>query len=544
VAVEHKIEIYCGADINKKPMTRFYTEGEVCLVFDELPELILRCTNKGKLKGKDKEIINLEQGKRLALGLTGNWHSYPVYTKKNISTERGFGFSSFTLDYPKVTVSYYVIPSKILSPIDVLWMIRDIEKMFGSFQVWSDDNNKMRAYANSNEYNAFINHTSTLIKYVKEELLAAQALTRSPYEEMQPNNLSYVILPENNLVTSWAVKRHNELVAIESKLRVNAAELRDRSPKEILPSRLQELNTRLENNSLFRDDIGAIIAQLTRYIKDHPGFIELSPAMQRDYRLRKLLHAFAPPKKETLTFEKSMLSTLPPILLPDLFEIWCSAVLVRWLEVLGFKLSSSRPFKDETSGRLVGFIGDMLFEDIVVSLNYEVQPRRLQGIPKNSDRTETALEWAGRTQCADDELFGIVNQCTPDFIIKITGPKGFALAIGDATLADPEYITNAGTKENKLNTYRYGLGWRIAGETIGCHARGIFLMYPGPHNQWSKLEENLSEYDCYLFSPVPSNEFIAPPESFRHMIHSLISSVSSTAPELHENPSKRISNLE
>jgi hypothetical protein len=417
-------------------------------------------------------------------------------------------------------------------------MSRDIEKIFKSFQVWSGDNNKMRAYVTSDEYSAFITHITTLIKYVKEELLAAQALSRSPYEEMHPNKLSFVILPENNLVTSWGVKRHNELVAMESKLKVNAAELIDRSPEGILPLRLQELNTSLDRNQLLRDEISSIVAQLTYYIKNSPGPIELSPAMQRDYRLRKLLHAFAPPQKENLTFEKNILSTLPPILLPNLFEIWCSVVLVRWFEVLGFQVSLSCPFKDEASGQLVGSFGEMKFEDVIVTLNYEAQPRRLRGIPRNSERSETALEWAGRTQCANDELFGIVNQCTPDFIIKITGPKGFALAVGDATLADPEYTNDAGTKENKLNSYRYGLGWRIEEEVIACHAKGLFLMYPGPHDQWSNLEKKLSEYDCYLFSPVASNEFTAPPESFRHMIHSLISSVSSTARELYGDPSK------
>lgn len=539
MAVKHEIEIYSGTEANKNTEIRPYREGEIYLVFDERPELILRCTNKGKLKGK--EIINLDKDRRLLLGLQGNWHTYPVYKRQKISTERGFGLSSFTLDYPKVTVSYYVIPSKILSSTHVLWMIRDIEKMFSCFQIWSTDNNKMRAYVNSDESGAFIAHVTILIKYVKEELLAAQALSRTPYKEMHPNELSSVILPENNLVTSWGVKRHNELVTMESKLKVNAAELIDRSPEGMLPLRLQELNTSLDRNQLLQDEISSIIAQLTRYIKNSPGPIELSPAMQRDYRLRKLLHAFALPKKEILTFEKNILSTLPPVLLPNLFEIWCSVVLVRWFEVLGFQVSLSCPFKDEASGQLSGAFWEMKLEDVIVTLNYETQPRRLRGIPRNSERSETALEWAGRTQCVNDELFGIVNQCTPDFIIKIRGPKGFALAVGDATLADPEYTNDAGTKENKLNSYRYGLGWRIGEEVVACHSNGLFLMYPGPHDQWSNLEEKLSEYDCYLFSPVASNELTAPPESFRHMIHSLISHASNTVRELHGAPSKRAS---
>lgn len=539
MAVKHEIEIYCGADIEKNPVTRPYIEDEVYLISDELPALILRCKNNNKLKSK--ELINLEKSKRLELGLTDSWYSYPVYKQKDISTERRFGLSCFVLDSPKVAINYYVIPSKILSSIDVLWMIRDIEKMFDSFQVWADDDSRMRAYANFHEYNSFIAQFSTMIKYVKEELSAAQALTRSPYKEIHPNKLSHIILPENNLVTNWAIKRNNELVLLEDKLRVNAAELRTRSPNKILPMRLKELNSRLERNKLLQDDLGTIVAKLSSYIKDAPSSIELSPAMQRDYRLRGLLRAFAPPKKEALTFDNSFLSTLPPIRLPDLFEIWCSVILIRWFEALGFQVSSSRSFKDEASGRLVGSLGEMLFEDVIVTLNYEEQPRRIQNIPKNTDRADTALKWAGRTQCEDDDLFGIVNQCTPDFIIKITGPKGYALAVGDATLADPQHTKNAGTKEGKLNTYRYGLGWRIGGETIGCHAQGIFLMYPGPHDQWSNLEEKLSEYDCYLFSPTATNELSAPPESFRHMINSLISSVSITERELYEIPSKGVS---
>jgi hypothetical protein len=81
------------------------------------------------------------------------------------------------------------------------------------------------------------------------------------------------------------------------------------------------------------------------------GPFALSPHMQRDHRLRRLLHAFAPTSRERWAeVTGEALSSSPPLKAADVFEYWCTAVLAFAARTRGWTLESKTGRQDRPDG--------------------------------------------------------------------------------------------------------------------------------------------------------------------------------------------------
>jgi len=166
-------------------------------------------------------------------------------------------------------------------------------------------------------------------------------------------------------------------------------------------------------------------------------------------------------------------------------QLWGAVWLVKEFRRLGFESVSSEGVADGLSFWSWQFRRD----DILLELDYEADPTFIDysQLPPAHDRDVSTLEWAARNQTFDEGqlFFGTERKCSPDYILRITTPKGKSLVVGDASLASPKHhgktIDKRDAKPHTVERYRRTIGWVSEGQVVRCHPRGTSSCSRHPH---------------------------------------------------------------
>lgn len=454
-----------------------------------------------------------------------------------VSTTRRTGLIELELKSPRTTLGAYVIPEKLFSLPDLWAMAEDIERELDVAVTWeSRYASKTRAWSVPRSANELIAAT---IEKVEHEALHAAAVRRrpilepSPLRALQPVPGPAALLgpaPENALVTAWASKRRRHLDEHRSRLQRHIGWLHARG-------RERQDDKLLENFRVEADHAEQLLARLDALSSRLVGFVDpaevgapisLSPLLQRDHRLRALLRAFAPPRSETTSETMSDFSDFPPSTINDLFERWGAVWLARQIRKLGLH---GEPTKEDRGLRAQGTTWHLQNGAISVVLDYEPHPPRLDlsRVVPIEERSTCSVEAAIVDSNVSPErpLFATGKQSSPDYVIRVEGPRGAVLAVGDATLADPKHQGADGPEKlKKIETYRREICWRRGDEVVRCEPFGGFVLLPGPSEDWEKIRLDEARRDVWLICPRPRVEDDSAALRFRLLLERLIARVS------------------
>lgn len=439
------------------------------------------------------------------------WQRWNLET--DLARNRRFGEITLALKVPKDSMlRCYVVPTLLLSYRDVIAMIEDIESELGVSATWDLMTERPdRSWSRRSNSGGPITPTE-LVQIVDDELRFALSIRRDPFTELGPRSRRDMPLPENAIVSHWAMRRHSQLRQsadlVIRKLRL----LREKAARKNPDGRLKKINDEIS----ILDSLGRKLVELQGVLSLIGNDVELltgiypSPVFQRDYRLRQLLRAFAPRFSEALSAVESSRSHYPPVYLNALWELWGAVWLAKEFRSWGF-----------TGTCLVDSI-DMLkscswqFQrgEVVLDLDYEAEPALIdyERIPPVHDRGVPALEWAALSQKFDEDrpYFGSGLRCSPDYLIRITSPAGRYLMVGDACLASPKHH---GTPPDRLDAkpytvehYRRTVGWATKDQVVRCHPLGGFVLFPPPAAEWAYLQQLPGASDCTLLCPHPQSQ--------------------------------------
>jgi len=351
-----------------------------------------------------------------------------------------------------------------------------------------------------------------LLRDVRDELRAANVLTRLGHlDDASAGALkitSVPTTPEATLVGMWARRRISDLAKLRRGLEVHPLAI-DGNQKRAKRDG-DAAAVRAKDSEHAAALAGALSAYARSFGENRCPF-SLTPAMQRDHRLRRLLRAFAPPQQEGQDLlQRQGRSLLPPLVMPDIFELWSVARIARALEILGWE----RREQSYASSKAEGASGPIERHRVtfaqhgdVLTFEYRTKPDVLStdGAPPMHRRRTALIDWA----CGDaSETAGLVasQDLTPDFALFLTQGRGpTALAIGDATLSDPKHAISddrdKGTraKFDKMVTYRENIRWKVGGRVIASTAATTFVVLPGPAERWSDAGEFVANDAVTLF---------------------------------------------
>ena len=443
-----------------------------------------------------------------------------------ISRKRRMGRCELKLKVPQHhSLRCYIVPSKLLALADVWSMIETVEAAVGRPIAWELDTDLgIRSWVREAQ-REHTTMTDLLLDMVKDEVEAARALRRDPPAEFDPSG-ALQPLPEFALIPMWAMRRKGELDRAAERIVCDLEEY-ERRLREYMPENRRTPMTRSMADARaqlerLRSVEGSVRHHIVRDEIGRP--LVFGAAIQRDHRLRKLLRAFAPPTSEVVSETVSGWSRLPPVTLNRLFEGWAAVWLVDRLRRLGF---SGAPDLTLGANLLEGARWILQRGDVRVILDYETHPAQLDfnQVPTVDRRTESAVEWAIKQQFRESErpLFGSEKECSPDYILRIEGPRGRVLAIGDACLADPAY--HKGEKVDSVINYRRSIHWWDGGRALGCHPLGGFAVYPGPPESWNDLNTARRVDDIWLFCPEPRRPETSAAELFASFFNRLLAEV-------------------
>lgn len=500
-----------------------FNDEAVYQLDDCYPKVHLGAEGKHLLKIESEQTGIIEQESSLENLPDGlfwmTW--YPIGKGSAVSAGRRFGYYE-----AKVTGSWrgrlrcYLWPEKLFDRAQLSEMIRDIAHAFGRPVVWEQTNAPVRAYVTMTPGGRL--EMRTLSDLVRSELRAVEQLHRMRMLGTHETSsecgedlwMPGADTPEERLVALWALRRLQHLT--ECRQRLERARARHRTAlQEYAGNETKEEEHQDELKRAEEDlaEAGILSARIRgiadRYSGIRAGF-EMVPSMQRDHRLRRLLAAFAPTTQEWIAERETQLSTLPPLKAPAIFELWGSVKLVDALRSLGWSIGPPElPCLPEDWGHSnddncwwVGTKGEER-----IRLDFRPRPRRINtaAIPPLHERIDDAWAWGARREPSDFLGLLSLEPRTPDYALRWWTEGGReALAIGDASLADPAY--QKGEKLNKTVKYRHELAWKFSeSRLVPCAPAGVFLLLPGPAERWPELtHSSAAQRDCYLLCPTPA----------------------------------------
>jgi hypothetical protein len=427
-----------------------------------------------------------------------------------LARNRRFGEVILHLKVPKnCALRCYVIPTLLFTYRDVVAMIEDIESELDVSATWDLITERPdRSWSRRRNSGGYTTPTE-LVQLVNDELRSARSIRRDPFEELGPRSKRDVPLPENAIVSHWAMLRHRHLQQSADLVAKELRLLRERAARKNPDARQKKINDeigRLEKLILGITELRGVISRLGNDIELLTG-IDLTPVFQRDHRLRQLLRAFAPRVSEALSAVESSRSSYPPVYMNTLWELWGAVWLAKEFRSLGF---TGTCFADPVD-MLKSCSWQFQRGEVVLELDYEAEAALIdyERIPPVHDRGMPALEWAAVNQKFDEDrpYFGSGLRCSPDYLIRITSPAGRFLMVGDACLASPKHH---GTPPDRLDTkpytvehYRRTIAWATTDQVVRCHPLGGFVLFPPPAAKWSYLHQLPEASDCSLLCPHP-----------------------------------------
>ncbi|MBK9034628.1 MAG: hypothetical protein IPL61_25745 [Myxococcales bacterium] len=409
------------------------------------------------------------------------WACCPLApSRESIGDGRRFGRFDIEIVEPReVVVTCIVWPGKYFGPNEYRRVLDEIYTEYGRTVEWLPGADAVRSYTRRR---SGVRRNADVAAATVRELRACQqwlAVNRSKSEEA---------LPEQGLVAAWAMRRALMLAAIRDQLEAHRRAERDlASAGGEIPSPAQR--KRVEEAADAITQLFYQVSQVARRLHGKLGPFRLSPAMQRDHRLRRLMDAFVATERERWAdAQTDAFSESPPLRATRVFELWCTARIVASLELLGWEVSGRRTFFSEPDGgmpihhevvlRRTGDVAQLEYQPAIKDLG-------VSGLLDMHRRGRQGIDILGARPTAPVGLVSYGRE-TPDFAIRYTSADGRrAFAIGDATLTDPER-GGVSLKIDKMITYRDRVAWRIDGRLIRCEGAGTFIVLPGPAAQWSK----------------------------------------------------------
>lgn len=450
---------------------------------------------------------------------------------EQLARDRRMGGFELPLKVPKgVVLRCYVVPSKLLDVTDFLSMIEDVQAELNRPVAWDPDRERrLRSWIREGVASR-VSMRTLLLDDVREELVVAQSLRRSPV--LEPGRRRGVMdpSPENALVSHWGARRGENLTEAIAQLERELPEHRRRS-REHAPEKRKGSSEALTSMTRELDELRALRSRVLHHVavRELGAPIMFGPLAQRDHRFRRLLRAFAPPSSEVVSESESRWSRFPPVSLNGLFECWGAVWIIHQLRQLGFVGRA-----DMAIGRdaVESCAWNLERDDIRVTLDYEPHPELLDfgSVPPIHEREQSANEWAAARQLSDAArtLFGSQARCSPDYVLRIQGPRGHCLAVGDACLADPAHHQDVQTsKPATVESYRRSIYWWVNDHLQACDPLGGFVLFPGPPSGWDALMRQVRHKDVWFVCPKPRGADEHARQQFRAFVERLIDKVSS-----------------
>ncbi|MCB9701131.1 MAG: hypothetical protein H6711_04525 [Myxococcales bacterium] len=455
---------------------------------------------------------------------------------QDLARDRRMGTHELDLRTPKgVTLRCYVIPHRVVGVQDLFEMLKECGGELGRPIQWERaSSSAVRSWVD-NPVPVLAETPLSALKCVKEELIAAEALRRAPPREFTPYG-KLAPAPELAVITRWADVRCGLLSRImmhlEEDLTALDASLQRGHPTERRRD-LESERRRYEEAIREARGLRARVRAQRRHSEEF-GIYIAGPMSQRDYRMRRLLRAFAPPRQHLQSPTRTAKwSDLPPTSANRLFEVWGAVWMVSELRKLGFRGEGpfSRGIASISSSRW-----SLRRGEVAVQVDYEPHPEfiSLDGAPPLGERVVPAVLW-GIDQREVGRASGYVGgaeKCSPDYVITIEGPAGVVFAVGDACLADPVHHTPGakGFKPSIVANYRRTIFALRGGRMHACDPLGAFVLFPGPTSEWEKCESSAARVDVWLFCPKPTSEDGVAAERFRAFAQYLVGRVSVSQP--------------
>lgn len=440
-----------------------------------------------------------------------SWQRWDL--EAELARNRRFGEVILHLRAPKdCALRCYVIPTLLLGYGDVIAMIEDIESELGVSATWDVITERPdRSWSRRRNSGGHTTPTE-LVHLVDDELRSARSIRRDPFEELGPRSKRDVPLPENAIVSHWAMLRHRHLQQSADLVAKELRLLRERAGRKNPDGRQKKIDaeiSRLEKLGLKIAELRGIISRLGNDVELLTS-IDLNPVFQRDYRLRHLLRAFAPRFSEALSAFESSRSSYPPVYMNALWELWGAVWLAKEFRSWGF---SGTCFVDPVD-MLKSCSWQFQKGEVVLELDYEAEAALIdyEQIPPVHDRGMPALEWAALYQKSDEDrpYFGSGLRCSPDYLIRITSPAGRSLMVGDACLASPKHHgtppDRRDAKPYTVEHYRRTIAWATTDQVVRCHPLGGFVLFPPPAAKWAYLQQLPEACDCSLLCPHPQEQ--------------------------------------
>ncbi|SFP80014.1 hypothetical protein [Sphingomonas rubra] len=428
-----------------------------------------------------------------------------------LARKRRAGELTAELKNPRGVLRCYVVPTALLGYGDVVSMAEDVEAELGlpgawdvlaqrPDRTWSRPRDALRP-----------SMPSETIRLVGEEMLAAHSIRREPFVELAPRSRMHVPLPENALVSLWAARRATQLSDHRGEVAValtaataRAARSNPGARQENIEGEARRLSATLARLSELKSLLAGFVLAEELSVQVHPG-----PLLQRDYRLRLLLRAFAASPSDAMTEFESARSHYPPVFLNNLWELWGAIWLVNEFRTLGFSGACSIE-GGETIERCQWRLEK---GTSTIELDFEAEPVLVDysKLPPAHDRAISALEWVAHNQELDAgrPFVGTEEKCSPDYLIRITTPRGRSLLVGDACLASPGHHgrrSKNDTKPYTVERYRRTIGWAAGDQIVRCHPMGGFVLFPPPADHWLELATLPGASDCMLLCPRPGGD--------------------------------------
>lgn len=351
------------------------------------------------------------------------------------------------------------------------------------------------------------------------EIAAAESLLRRPYHAVEDLQTDIESGPEYQLLPVWAYRRTSDVAAYLPTMITTRERLQDSKRRAPNKSREEkDLHGRAKRYT-------GVERQLTRRQSKLRGIIsrvrhlprvvpQLTPAMQYDHRLRRLLKALRRRPDERLAeIATQQLSSHQPARAPDLFEAWCAVWCIRMLEDHGWQVERIRTSAQVFEKAVLDVTWHATKADLELYFDWSVAPTVVAVQPPvpvdQRDTLLTTVERFGQTLSAADDFEGgwIVwpERREPDFLLRMRhGSGAWVVGVGDPTLAFSG-AKSKNKKPQKISSYVQQLFWlNAAGQPHRCDPLGGFAMFPGPRSAWGQRHENnAAKNDCWLVCPRP-----------------------------------------
>jgi hypothetical protein len=447
------------------------------------------------------------------------WHKWDFTAE--VARHRRLGEITFELGVPQGCVlRCYVIPTKLLSYRDIVVMVEEIREELGIDAAWDTQADRSDKSWSQDIGGTRTSVPSELIRLVEDELHAALAIRRTPFEELAVPSLRDSLLAENALVSHWAARRSEHLRDMAAAVQKRLESLRERCRRGNSENRQQNIDAELIERDKSLQRLNDLRIGLSHLISGSELATPIypSPLLQRDHKVRLLLRVFAPPSAQAVSEQESVLSHFPPIFLNDLWELWGAVWLAkefRRLGFTGFAVVDRVETIDRCSWRFEK-------DGFSIEFDYEAEPALIDysRVPPAHERTVSTMEWAARNQELDEQrpYLAMELRSSPDYLVRITTPAKKALMVGDACLASPdshgvklarngtEKPEKPGSKAHTVALYQRSIGWAAEDEMVECHPLGGFVLFPPPAASWHDHERLLGATDCTLLCPRPGGD--------------------------------------